>query len=582
VQDVMPNPVKIEWITVGEEHATIEEGQVIVCLRNELDNARNVVAATMLYLQSGFLRQSRPYTDQRVQQALDLKMAWRTLQASEESDIAHYFLGNVYNPIVSQDKAVEVYCSKLEDLDTRGVLTRILLRELRGVGRKASGRLPDPGLREETQKFTDFVHTIVASEKGAHYPLNFLGKTIRAGVELVARFQTIATSGLRVHKRWLKRKVRMGLETIYILAAGPKNVDLARHLGQWAQEEGLIQIVRRQTLIAPTKSGEPMPTVIITCHSSQARTDAILDPEEEVQAALVRRIPEIATGQVEVLDIAREPGIQSKVVIRSTISSQDPTAVCQGRDNQHIDELMQDLGESIWFVPWSEDAAVLLVDCLGIPHDSLINVEIDQKSGASEIVVEDSRTAAMAVGTKGSNVRLTQEITGLKIQVLTIDETQKQTTLEAVRSPEEILRNALVQEIPEINAGNIEIVDIIREPGVQSKVVVRGTGDIKKPVSICVGKGKQHVNALMEELEESVWFVAWDDDLETFLINCLGIYPDRVISAEIEPQLGTAEIVVEDSRTCAMAIGKDGITVRQVAQLTGLRRIQVRCLEDIE
>jgi transcription antitermination factor NusA-like protein len=582
VQDVMPHPVKIEWITSKEEHATLAEGQVVVRLRDELDNARNVVTATMLYLQAGFLRESRSYTDQSIQDALDLKMAWRLLGTHEESDIAHYFLNELYNPIVLQDKDVETYCGKLGDLDTRGVLTRVHIRELRGIGRKVTGKLPEPELREETRNFTDFLHTIVTSEKGALYPLEFLGKTIKIGIQLVARHGTLIHSGLRFHRRWFKNKVRMGVETIYVLATGRRNVDLARHHAQWAQRQGLAEIVRGPTFVAPSKSGEPQPTVVITCHSAQARADWVLDPEEEIQATLVRHIPEVALGHVEVLDIVREVGIQTTVVVRSTIDFRDPLPVCIGKDKQHIRDLVEDLQEDVWFVPWSDDPETFLINCLRVPHDEIHSVNIRPPGNEAEVVVKDSRTAARAIGTKGSNVKLAGKITGLRVQILTITEAEESPTPKPALSPEEDLRAALIQHIPEIAAGTIEIVDIFRDPGIQSQVVVRNVTSTENPIPICLGENYENIRALREETGELVWFVAWSDDPETFLINCLGIHPSKVSSVEINPHPPTAKVVVEDKETCARAVGENGVNVKQAAQLTQLRRIQVRCLEDME
>jgi hypothetical protein len=79
VQGVMPHPIKIEWIGRGEEYAQLEDGQVVARIRNEFDNARNIVTATMLYLGEGLLRVSRPYIDQQLLQAIDLDIAWKLI-----------------------------------------------------------------------------------------------------------------------------------------------------------------------------------------------------------------------------------------------------------------------------------------------------------------------------------------------------------------------------------------------------------------------------------------------------------------------------------------------------------------------
>ncbi|GAH71239.1 unnamed protein product, partial [marine sediment metagenome] len=57
----------------------------------------------MLYLQEGLLKDSRPYIDHRLLQALDLDIAWELIGKNEESDVADHFLSQVYNPIVDND-----------------------------------------------------------------------------------------------------------------------------------------------------------------------------------------------------------------------------------------------------------------------------------------------------------------------------------------------------------------------------------------------------------------------------------------------------------------------------------------------
>ena len=228
VQGVMPYPMQIKWITKGEEQAHLKDGQVVVRVRNEFNDSRNIVSATMLYLKEGFLRKSRPYLDVNLLQALDLTVAWKILAADIDSDLSNYFLNHVFNPAVNQEPLMQEDCDKMNDLDEQGIMTRIFVREMRGIGTKiaAFGEKPTSDVRAETRNFADFLHTIVSSKKGATYPLNFVAQSIRAGVLPVARMETFARSGLRVHKSWFRKKTSMGVETVYVLARD-RNIRLA-------------------------------------------------------------------------------------------------------------------------------------------------------------------------------------------------------------------------------------------------------------------------------------------------------------------------------------------------------------------
>jgi transcription antitermination factor NusA-like protein len=502
-------------------------------------------------------------------------------RGNKESDVANYFLNKVYNPIAEKNPVVARDCDKINAIDSNGLKTRVFMRELRGVGLKTgyTQEKPTRDLKDETRNFSEFLYTIATSERGAKYPLNFIGRKIKVGILLVASFETLAMHRLHVHKGWLKKKNEMGVETTYILAFGYRNVELARQLAQWAQNEGLVEIVQNQPFVVPARSGKAERTIVITCHSTQARADTLLDPEEELRAILIRCIPAVAAGDVEVLDTAREPGIQSKVIVRSVVKNIDPVWVCIGKNEETLKKVLDELGEFVRFIAFSDDPKIFLVECLNIPSDKVRSVEIDSNKKQAKVIVEDRESASIAIGSKGSNVRLVKKITGLDIQILNAGQAENLQKPEPAKSPEELLKQAVIQEIPEVANGTITIKDMVREPGIQSKVVVRQPGDPKTSAAICMGPNRQHVDALVKKLGERVFFIEFHEDMESYLVACLGIYPNRVLSINIKPTLKTADILVTKKDVCARAIGENGINVKQSAQLTGLRYIQIRSQE---
>ena len=574
VQGVLPHPITIRWLGAGEDKAYLDEGSIVVCMRNRLDDERNVAAAIRLYLSQGLLRESRPFLEPRLAQAIDLIVTWRLVGRYQDTPHSSYFLNNVYTPATAADPMVHELCGKLDTLDARGLLTRVHLRELRDLHTRArapADALPSRDVMDETLRFTDFIHTIATSEPRSKYPLQFIGRAVKTGVLLVARWETLAASGLRVHKHWLRRKVESGAESVYIIASGPNNVDLARHVAQWAQTEQLLEIVRSQTFRAPYKTGEPQLAIVITCHSRAISPHAILSPDEQVHAVLARYIPEIASGQVEVIDIAREVGIQSKVVIRST-SILDPAASCA----RYVPDIVHELNESIWFVPWSDDPTRFVISCIGTRADNIVSVQIDQGLAEATVVVSDDRTRAIAIGSKGANIRNVAKITGLRIHLITQSQLLADTPREEeATTPEDELRRALAAHIPEVASDQIEIVDLVRDPGVQSKIVIRARPPLANPVAICVGPRKSRLNALMDLLGERVFFAEHNSDPIQFLVNCLNIFPRSVLASQHDAALSTATILVRDSKTAAMAVGESGINVRQAALLAGFHRVLI-------
>jgi len=584
VEGVLPNPIKIEWLKGGEEHASIEDNEIIVRLHNDFNNARNIVVATMLYLQEGLLRLSRPHTFYPLQKAIDLEMAWKILHADEETNIGSYFLNEIHTPTTLENDEIGICGSKVKSIKSGGMFTRVLLRELRGLGRKVAGSLPSRETKEETKLFLDFLHTITSSDQGSIYPLNFLGKNIKVGIVLVARFQTLSMGGLRTHKNWLKKKVEMGAETVYVCGMGSKNINLARNVAQWGQQEGHIQIVKSQTFNNPTRSGKPGKAVVITCHSTRSRVDIILSPEEEIQASLVRHIPEIAGGKIGIIDIAREVGVQSKVVVHCDPEYLDDFInICEGENNTNLKIIKDEIQESIWFIQWSDDINLFLIECLGIPTEKVISKSINTQKNIAEIIVIDSITAARAIGTKGINIKLTKKITGFKnIKILTKAEAEEGSNREVSQSPEEYLTEKVSNQIPEIANGSIEIIDLVREPGIQSKVVIRSINDDLDAIKICLGRNNCNIDALKNDLGEMIWFVKWVEDFETYVINCIGISRFRVRKITFDKHLNKVVVVVKDKRSAAMCVGENGVNIKQTTQLLKLNRIDVYKEDDLK
>ncbi len=136
---------------------------------------------------------------------------------------------------------------------------------------------------------------------------------------------------------------------------------------------------------------------------------------------VVRRLfeletPEIADGQVEIRNIAREAGSRSKIAVRATMENVDPVGACVGprggRVNAVVDELC---GEKIDIVVWSEDPCEYVKAALS-PAD-VLSVEMDATNPkACRVVVPDDQLS-LAIGKEGQNARLAARLAGLKIDI---------------------------------------------------------------------------------------------------------------------------------------------------------------------
>ena len=136
---------------------------------------------------------------------------------------------------------------------------------------------------------------------------------------------------------------------------------------------------------------------------------------------VVRRLfeletPEIADGQVEIRNIAREAGSRSKIAVRAAAENVDPVGACVGPRGGRVGAVVDELcGEKIDIVVWSEDPCEYVKAALS-PAD-VISVEMDPaNSKACRVVVPDDQLS-LAIGKEGQNARLAARLTGLKIDI---------------------------------------------------------------------------------------------------------------------------------------------------------------------
>ena len=135
---------------------------------------------------------------------------------------------------------------------------------------------------------------------------------------------------------------------------------------------------------------------------------------------LVRRLfeletPEIADGQVEVRNIAREAGSRSKMAVRATMEGIDPVGACVGPRGGRVGAVVDELcGEKIDIVVWSEDPCEYVRAALS-PAD-VISVSLVPGQKACRVIVPDDQLS-LAIGKEGQNARLAARLTGYKIDI---------------------------------------------------------------------------------------------------------------------------------------------------------------------
>jgi len=126
--------------------------------------------------------------------------------------------------------------------------------------------------------------------------------------------------------------------------------------------------------------------------------------------------PEVRSGKVAVMGIARKPGARTKVAVAATMDGIDPVAACVGRNHNRVDDVRAAIGgEQVDYVAWNPDPAVFLANAM--QPATCRHVVIDAGSGQALAVAPDHQMSA-AVGTGGLNSALAGRLTGLRVRVI--------------------------------------------------------------------------------------------------------------------------------------------------------------------
>lgn len=126
-------------------------------------------------------------------------------------------------------------------------------------------------------------------------------------------------------------------------------------------------------------------------------------------------VPEVSSGAVELVAVAREPGSRAKVAVRATEENVDPIGACIGQRGTRVQTIIAELGgEKIDIIEHADDPAAFVAHAMA--PAKVAHVELHERSKTA-IVRVPSEQFSLAIGRGGQNVRLAARLTGWKINV---------------------------------------------------------------------------------------------------------------------------------------------------------------------
>ncbi len=211
---------QVKWVSQTDDPVLSKNGTLILRLKEENDQTRNIISAVHVALPHVICPLIRNNISQLSVKAIDLtilqKLATK-LGRHGVSTFKKYFL----DPETNQNKEIGELVRLLLKLDNHGFFVPIFLNELELVEEGIYAENDPTDYTEQTYEFLNYLLSIVNREIGSEIELTYLKYPYNIGTILLAKHQIADKQGLRPYLKRLRINLDKGCESIYIIAFPP-------------------------------------------------------------------------------------------------------------------------------------------------------------------------------------------------------------------------------------------------------------------------------------------------------------------------------------------------------------------------
>ena len=161
---------------------------------------------------------------------------------------------------------------------------------------------------------------------------------------------------------------------------------------------------RHKFLIQSVETTDREPNIVL----SRRNTDF-------VKTLFALEVPEIFSDSVEIVSIARDAGVRTKLAVKSNGVGIDPVGACVGQRGTRVQSIINELGgEKIDIIEYSNN----LEDYIkaAIAPATVESITINEANRQAVVIVPQDQLS-LAIGGSGQNVRLASRLTGYDINL---------------------------------------------------------------------------------------------------------------------------------------------------------------------
>ena len=258
-------------------------------------------------------------------------------------------------------------------------------------------------------------------------------------IKLMLPLEEFGRNAVQTAKQVLMQKVREAerdrvfedyKDKIGVIASGTvRQVDRGNILVNLGRAEAYLPN-REQIRKERYNQGDTIRAVIIEVDKEAKGPLIILSRTSNhfIQKLFEQEVPEIFDGDVEIKQIAREPGGRSKIAVHSRSDKVDAVGSCVGMKGSRVQAVVNELhGEKIDIVSWSESSNEFVARALAPAKVS--GLRFNEAEEEVLVIVEEDQLS-LAIGKEGQNVRLASKLTGWKIDLAPVRDVERRDKLE--------------------------------------------------------------------------------------------------------------------------------------------------------
>lgn len=208
--------IKVDWVEKAADARLHVDGKVIVRMRRDRDQKRNVITAIQTALPHIFFPNLRPYINPRFSTTIDLLLL-QMLVATIGGSANKIYHADILGPAIANDSALGNALEVLRDINAGGLFDSVLIQELFYLNDLVLNQSALKGIESELREFVSYLHYLATrSPHDESGDLEFIKGLIKTAFILTSKSIT-AAKGTLPYERRLNIDLLHGAESIYLL-----------------------------------------------------------------------------------------------------------------------------------------------------------------------------------------------------------------------------------------------------------------------------------------------------------------------------------------------------------------------------